>query len=162
MSAKDHLIVSIEELRARFVVRPQDGRLLSTGLMRTSAGTEVGGKNYQGYWVVSVHGRPVMAHRVVWALTFGEWPKHQIDHINGDKSDNRICNLRDVSPKTNAENRRIRNKHGLQGVRNRGGKWMTQIVVNGKQTYIGTFPSAMDAHLAYMEAKRRTHSGCAF
>lgn len=162
MAAKDHLTVSIEELRARFVVRQQDGCLLSTGMTRNNAGKEVGGRNYQGYRVVNVGGRPLMAHRVVWALTYGEWPKHQIDHINGDKTDNRICNLRDVPPKANAENRRIKNKHGLQGVRNRNGKWMTQIVINGKPTYLGTFPSAMDAHLAYMAAKRRVHPGCAF
>jgi hypothetical protein len=57
-----------------------------------------------GYMRGSVNGRKVLAHRVIWAMHHGEWPRGQIDHINGDRSDNRIENLREVDAAGNARN----------------------------------------------------------
>src|SRR5690606_29052356 len=66
-------------------------------------GREAGGKQGGGYLRFSVDGKHYLAHRLAWLYVHGKWPSDQIDHINGDRSDNRIDNLRDV---THAENRR--------------------------------------------------------
>ena len=77
-----------------------------------------------GYRVGAINGKSVRAHRAVWALMHGYWPK-QIDHINGDRSDNRPSNLRDVSAHENLKNKRLdhRNRSGVSGVRMIRGKF---------------------------------------
>src|SRR3546814_1788886 len=63
-----------------------------------------------GHLCGHVKGIPLLAHRVAWAIHYGEWPNGQIDHINGDPSDNRIANLRDVSALENARNAKLDRK----------------------------------------------------
>lgn len=118
-----------------------------------------------GYYYVSLYGVRFLAHRLAWLLHYGEWPKYQIDHINHDKLDNRISNLRDVPPRVNNENRKkaqSQNKVGLRGVsrNSHGNKWRARITVRGKEIIIGSFESAEKAHQAYLEAKRKLHQGC--
>ena len=67
-------------------------------------GQTVGGED-RGYIRFQHRGRLWMAHRVAWALYCGEWPKHTIDHINRDGTDNRIENLRDVPQQVNNNNK---------------------------------------------------------
>lgn len=88
----------------------------------------------------------IQAHRVAFALAHGHWPTGDIDHIDGNRSNNRISNLRDVSRSTNCRNsaRRKDNKSGVTGV-----MWNTQyqkwaVYINGKR-YIGRFHSFDDA-----------------
>lgn len=92
----------------------------------------------QGH-IMSSHCR---AHRVIWAIVYGEWPKH-IDHINGIKDDNRIENLRSVSHAENCRNqkRASNNTSGVCGVYwcKRYGKWRVQIGANGKCKHLGYF-----------------------
>ena len=95
-----------------------------------------------GYLTGGIMGKTYYAHRVIWELVFGEDPD-QIDHINGDKTDNRLCNLRSV---TNAENQKNaslskNNTSGVCGVyrHSRLPKWIANIVVNGKTKYLGSF-----------------------
>ena len=94
----------------------------------------------------------------------GEWPADEVDHINGDSTDNRLCNLRSVSREVNQENirRAKRNsKTGLLGVMHtRGGKYRSAIRVRGVFHHLGHFDTAEQAHAAYVEAKRRLHEGC--
>ena len=95
----------------------------------------------------------------------GRWPQKSIDHINGDGSDNRWANLRDVDQKTNAQNLReahADNKAGLLGVHKgrKYARWKAAIYVDGKTKKLGLFESAEAAHAAYVEAKRLLHAGC--
>ena len=99
-----------------------------------------------------------------WLYTHGVMPQDQIDHLNGDKRDNRIANLRDVSQFTNQQNQtrpRTDNISGYRGVSwERGNKrWRAQIRANGRLQYLGYFDCAKEAHAAYLAAKLRFHPG---
>lgn len=97
----------------------------------------------KGYLFGSIFGAKYRAHRVIWALETGNWPVEQIDHINGARDDNRIVNLREVSNAENGRNRRRpdANTSGVVGVYwNRArGKWLTRIIIDGRQHYLGLF-----------------------
>jgi hypothetical protein len=102
-----------------------------------------------GYLVGVIQGSPFYAHRVAWAIHYGAWPKREIDHINGDRSDNRIKNLRDVSRSLNGKNVKMytRNTSGHTGVSwdQVNKKWRVQIVIDGKDRCLGRFESVEDA-----------------
>ena len=75
-------------------------------------------KNKNGYHQGAIFGRQISAHTVVWAWVHGDWPEHEIDHINGKRHDNRIENLRDVTHAVNTRNASLprKNKFGVSGV----------------------------------------------
>ena len=100
-------------------------------------------------------------HRVAWFLTYGVWPKHMLDHINGDKKDNRIVNLREATDKQNLANRKkALDRSGkptsscYKGVVwQRGRKiWLAQIYIDGKRKHLGHFKNEEDAAKAYNKA----------
>jgi hypothetical protein len=105
-----------------------------------------------------------MAHRVVWEVVHGDISEGmQIDHRNGDRSDNSIENLRLVTPEENVQNQRRpkrQNKVGYLGVSQLRGKYRATIVVAGKQIYLGAFDSPEEAQEAYIRAKRNLHPAC--
>jgi hypothetical protein len=102
-----------------------------------------------GYLCVCVCGIQLYAHRLAWFLTHGSWPTQTIDHINRDKTDNRLQNLRDVSYADNNVNMGMRshNTSGLEGVswHAKARKWMAQIKRSGRYYYLGLFESTEDA-----------------
>lgn len=110
-----------------------------------------------GYRVGRIAKRNYFAHRVVWAIHHGKWPDNQIDHINGDRGDNRPANLRDVSNAENHRNVRQRqnNSTGITGVywHRQIFKWVANIAVDGKTRYLGVFASKNEAAEAYETAK---------
>lgn len=128
------------------------------------AGDLAGHKTTHGYVVVGIGRSNFMAHRLAWKLTHSVDPFGNIDHINGDRSDNRIQNLRDVSPAINAQNQKsatARNVAGFLGVSLRkDGRYSARITVNRKTKTIGYFKNPTDAYAAYIQAKRATHQGC--
>lgn len=100
----------------------------------------------------------LLAHRVCWAVFFGEWPKEEIDHINRDRADNRIVNLREASRSKNAFNRQFQaNKTGYAGVQKQRNRFSAKIRINNKKAHLGTFASAEEAHEAYIDAARKMH-----
>lgn len=100
-----------------------------------------------------------MAHRLAWLIVTGCWPTHEIDHINGSKADNRLCNLRAATPEQNKRNTHHRNNTGLIGASysSVNGKFRAQIRVGGKRKFLGWFTNAEDAHTAYVDAARKYH-----
>ncbi|WP_424624454.1 HNH endonuclease [Achromobacter marplatensis] len=130
------------------------------------AGTTAGARGANGYLYINFDGRKHLAHRVAWLVTYGRLPTLELDHMDGDRANNRIANLRDVSASENNENRRraqTTNKTtGLIGAsRHSNGKgYVAQIIVKGVHKYLGYFQTAQEAHEAYVAAKRRFHRGC--
>ncbi|WPZ05488.1 HNH endonuclease signature motif containing protein [Pelagerythrobacter marinus] len=117
----------------------------------------------EGYHVGAINFRTMRAHRVIWAIVYGAWPVGEIDHINGIRSDNRLCNLRVVSPSANRKNmkRRKDNPSGATGVYwwPTSRKWRVQIKSCGERRHIGmfdTFEEAVAARKA-AEAKHGFH-----
>jgi hypothetical protein len=132
---------------------------------RWKAGAEAGCPNRDGYIVLRVNGHLQYAHRLAWLYMHGSWPQLHIDHINGDKSDNRIANLRDVPRCVNLQNMRratMASQSGLLGahVRADRGSYSARIYVNGRTRFLGDFKTPEEAHAAYLAAKRERHAGC--
>lgn len=122
-------------------------------------GAAAGTPHAKGYISIGIGRNHFLAHRLAWALHFNEWPSKQIDHINGDKADNRIANLRLA---TNAENHANRGAQrnstsGVKGVYwfKPQRKWKAQIQVNGKAIVIGYFVEKSDAIAARLEAEKK-------
>ena len=127
------------------------------------AGKIAGGLIPDGYIAVALtylgEQRKYRAHRIAFAMTYGRWPRHEIDHKNGVRSDNRITNLREATDLQNAQNagKRVDNISGHAGVSRNGKRWCARIRVNTKLTYLGRFASAEDAARAYRAAKAQLH-----
>lgn len=115
--------------------------------------------NRQGYKCGAVNDTQYKAHRIAWSIHFGSTPKDQIDHIDGDRINNRISNLREVTNRQNSMSsaRGKNNTTGYTGVSldKRRGKYRSYIKVNGRQIVLGYYDCPEAAHLAYIEAKRK-------
>ena len=116
-----------------------------------------------GYITIGIKGKIYKAHRLAWLYTHGVWPDGLIDHINGNKADNRIFNLRNVLADGNSQNVRKpnrRNKSGFMGVISFQNKWRASMSVNGKSKWLGDYSTPEEAHQIYLEAKRKYHAAC--
>jgi len=124
-----------------------------------------GSPDRHGYLQTRIGGRIYFNHRLVWLYVHGSWPQNVIDHINGNPTDNRIENLRDVTRKTNQENQRkaaASNKTtGLLGasLHSKTGKYVAAIQTDRKTRYLGLHETPEQAHATYLKAKHRLHQG---
>jgi hypothetical protein len=127
------------------------------GRQGVKAGDVVGSPDDKGYLVFCADYRRLKTHRVAWLMTYGAWPAGEIDHIDGNPSNNQIANLRDVSASENNRNRSIcsRNKSGLVGVRwmQTKGKWSAYIKAGDTKKDFGYFDSLIDAAAARKSAE---------
>lgn len=143
----------IEALRALVSCDPETGVITR----RSTGQVAFASTHSRGYRHGTVAGQRLLAHRVVWALTNGKWPS-TIDHINGDKSDNRLVNLRSVTQQENCKNskRPKNNTSGAVGVcwDSQHNKWRSSITVNRKTRYIGLFSDIAEAVAARERASR--------
>jgi hypothetical protein len=155
-----------ETLRGLLDYEPETGvfRWQVTRGRLAKAGAVAGTVNSRGYIRIMVNGTTFMAHRLAWLHTYGAWPKQQIDHINGDRANNRIANLRDVSQSTNQQNQlraQKNNTSGFLGVswHKANKRWGAKIWANGQRLFLGLFDTADEAHAAYLAAKLQLHPG---
>jgi hypothetical protein len=120
------------------------------------AGT-VAGTLCHGYIRVTVDYRFRKAHRLAWLYVYGAWPANQIDHINNDRADNRITNLREATNQENNRNVGLRktNSTGITGVswHKRLQKYQAHIMVDKKSIYLGLFPTLEAAAAARAAAE---------
>jgi len=153
--------------RVRDVSFFTDGKMSALGAMniwnaRFSGKPALSYKGLNGYFKGAVLGRWYLAHRVAWAIYSGSWPKNEIDHINGDRLDNRIANLRSVTSQENSKNTAIgsNNKSGIVGVYWEKDRflWVAIIHHSGKRKFIGHFKSKDEA----IEARAKANAECGY
>ena len=130
---------------------PETGRFFWTRFRGGSAkaGARAGSLDSSGYFQIQISKKMHLSHRLAWFFTHGEFPKGMLDHINGDRQDNRICNLREVTASENAINRAARScsELGYKGVSadKRTGRFRAYLGVGGKMKTIGVFATVEDA-----------------
>lgn len=152
-------ILTQERLKELFSYDPGSGdftRIMVTN--RWKKGSKAGGLGGRGYISIEISGKTYKAHRLAWLYMTGNWPD-EIDHINHNKADNRIINLRSATRSENCKNRTINknNKCGVMGVdwRESANKWRSRINVNGKDVFLGYFDKMSDAVIARKEAEKK-------
>ena len=157
------------EVRASHVVPTQSrSRELfdyddETGLFHTKNGEEVTRPTQDGYKTIWIDSKSYLQHRMAWLYVYGDFPDGIIDHIDGNKSNNKITNLRVGTQALNAQNRKkaqSNNKIGLMGVFKHQDKWRTRIQTRGLMTELGCFDTPEEAHAVYIKAKRELHEFC--
>jgi hypothetical protein len=125
------------------------------------AGRETGSLDREGYTQTEVCGKYYRVHRLIWLYVYGSWPNGQIDHIDGDRANNRLANLREATPSHNRQNLSAvtTKESGLVGVTrmSRGDRWQARIGIDGIYHYLGSFECPDEAHAAYLKAKARLH-----
>lgn len=162
---------SIEFLRECFSYNPETGVIIWLPRPRIHFATErvfktwhsrfcgklAGGVNSKGYIEIGMQGRLMKAHRIAWALSYGEYPSGDIDHINGVRDDNRLVNLRDVTRRGNCRNsaRHKNNNSGISGVHwhARDNRWVAAINFAGMQRHLGYYKFLIDAAAARKSAE---------
>lgn len=155
-----------ERLRDLLHYDPEVGDFMWRASRRGVRPGKTGNVRPDGYIRIGIDGVNYLAHRLAWLYMTGLWPTIDVDHRDGNPSNNRFDNLRDVTQKTNIENFRTATKRnsssGLLGVsfHARDNLWRARIRADGKDMVIGYFQTPEAAHAAYLEVKRRKHAGC--
>src|SRR5574343_641023 len=121
-------------------------------------GSDAGSVSTWGYLRIPLNKTAYSAHRLIWLMEYGRWPSGQIDHVDGNKLNNSISNLRDVSASANqlAKTKPPRNNtSGYVGVTRHRGRYQAVLKVNDKQQFLGAFATAEEAGAAYRSAKEK-------
>lgn len=155
--------------RARELVRyePETGEFYYTKRMSNFCRKDgrAGTTGQRGVRIIRLEGKTYLAHRVAVLLMTGQWPVHEVDHIDGNPGNNRWENLRDIPHKNNVYNMRHTPSHkkysALMGAQwcQQGKLWKSSICIDGKVVRLGVFESAEAASAAYLKAKRALHPG---
>lgn len=171
MSTESKRYLDVGLVRTRFNYDPETGSVtysgrerahLSPSMRSRKTGRTVGWPDTNGHLNVKINTKDYLLHRVIWLHQFGEWPDGIIDHINGNKKDNRMSNLRLVDHSANCQN--IKNPYacntsGHLGV-TRGykeGLWAVNIRVNRIAIYLGSSSDKDVAASVYLNAKILVH-----
>jgi hypothetical protein len=118
-----------------------------------------------GYVLLGINRRLYRAHRLAWLYVYGRWPEGELDHVNTDKMDNRIGNLR-IATRSQSMGNVGTPKHNTSGLKGaywdkRAGRWLAQIKHQKRQHHLGYFDTAQEAHAAYAKAALRLHGAFA-
>lgn len=134
---------------------------LKTTSSKAMKGSNPGTATSNGYLKFSVDGRSYFSHRLAWLYVYGKFPVGILDHINSDRKDNRIANLRQVTLSQNGCNRLLQstNRSGIKGVswEERAGQWKAVIMLDGKQKRLGYFKNKSEAATAIAKARLELH-----
>lgn len=144
-------------IRSTFVYEHNTGKLYrktkTKGLKECNAVSH-------GYYTTSINCKFEYVHRICWFLYYGAWPENDIDHINGEKTDNRIKNLRDVTRSENLRNGKVHRTGRLVGAHTVEGAsrmpWRSSVWDGKKLINLGRFDTEQEAHDAYMNSSNIT------
>ncbi len=121
----------------------------------------VAGTTFEGYIIIKINNKQYRAHRLAWLYVYGKFPSNLIDHINGIRNDNRLCNLRECTNQQNLFNRKneSNNTSGFKGVYWETARqiWKVCIVVNNKHIYLGRFKEKQEAINSYLTSAKKYH-----
>ena len=153
-------VMRLETMREYLDYDPQTGIFTWKKNLKgpVKKGMKAGAKHSRGYISIGFNGESYLAHRLAWAFAHNDISQDmQIDHINGNRQDNRISNLRLASHEDNCRNSKPRkhNKSGIKGVRKENSRWAARIRVNKKEIWLGTFNTADEASQAYQDAAQK-------
>ena len=161
------MLITQEDLKSILSYEVDTGRFLwlVKRCPSTYIGKQAGNTDVKGYVRIQLSGRNYLAHRLAWLYVYGKFADGDIDHIDGNPSNNTINNLRIATRSQNMQNQRNAQrgtKAGLLGVswHARTNEWRSFINIDGKRKQIGTFKTPEDAHFAYVKEKRRLHEFC--
>lgn len=160
--------LSPEEIRGLFDLNVETGELRwKAGTARGRHSNPVAGSvNRLGYRQIKIGKKSYLAHRIVWAIVHGVWPRKHVDHIDGSKDHNAVTNLRLVTASQNMQNLAVTGRRSVSGLvgasyvpgtSRRRECWEARIKVNGVSQHIGRFKSPEAAHAAYISAKAQLH-----
>jgi hypothetical protein len=147
--------LSQADLMAQYCYDPDSGKFSHRVRKnnRTKAGDPAGHLEHSGYFSIGIGNEIFQAHRLAWLYVFGEFPRGYIDHINGDRGDNRLMNLRVASRSQNGMNQRVHrdNRTGFKGVSKKRNKYCAQIKCDGRMKHIGIYSTPEEASAAYQQ-----------
>lgn len=152
-----------EYARSQLAYDPETGALtwkVWQGGGAPKVGAPAGCRSTQtGYLLVRLKSRLCVAHRVIWLMQTGEWPKAYVDHRDTDRTNNRWANLREASKRQNGWNRGKprTNTSGYKGVYLNRGRWHAQITIDGRVTFLGNYDTPAEGHAAYAAASAKHH-----
>ena len=153
-------------VRNKFDYDEKTGLLIwKNSYFKSMNGTRAGSlKKSDGYRRISINGKDYREHRIIWLWKYGYLPENDIDHINRIRNDNRISNIREITPSCNAKNAKIssRNKTGITGVPEWNGKYKPFIINNkGKEIYLGTFNTLLNgSKTRYLAEVKYNYENC--
>jgi hypothetical protein len=162
MESSYKALPSIQQLSELFSWDIEKGQLIWLVTRGSSIkGTRAGTISNCGYFITSIKGQRYLIHRIIWMLGSGSDPRGlQVDHINGNRLDNRFCNLRAAERLDNNKNVKAHddNKSGHLGItEHKPGIWRARIMKNGKNMHLGLFPSIEQAVEARRKAELEYH-----
>lgn len=138
-----------------------------TGLFRwavsrgrlAKAGSVAGGPRVDGYWGIKLSGFTYLAHRLAWFYVYGVWPEEELDHIDRNRANNRIENLRHATRADNCRNKPVSrsSKTGVKGVWPHKNRFRAEIHFDGKQRDLGVYDTVDEARAVYEAAARKIH-----
>jgi hypothetical protein len=155
-------VITLERVRELVSYDPETGDFLRlVRVANQKAGVKAGAVNKLGYVSIRLDNGTYLGHRLAWFISYGNWPAQQIDHINRNRADNRLVNLREVSSSENKQNcgARSNNKIGIKGVHQcrTTGRWIAQIASECRYYYLGRFDTPELASEAYRSAAAKLH-----
>ncbi len=153
--------ILIKELNSFCKYNPETGELIS--IKRRPYTHEIVGQSLgtlnNGYLMIYIKGIHYYNHRLAWLLNYKVWPTNEIDHIDGNRANNKLSNLRDVTVNINQQNTKLnkRNKSGVTGViwNWEASKWKARIGINNKDIHLGFYEDFLDAVDARLVAEKK-------
>lgn len=160
--------LTAEQVRRLLDLNVETGELRWTAAASMGRLTQrvAGSSHSSGYRQIKIGKRSYLAHRLVWLIAHGEWPSGQVDHIDGCRTNNALCNLRVVTAAQNKQNIAVTERKTASGLAGavyvpggtrRRDRWESRIKLDGVSHHLGHFATPEEAHAAYMRAKAQVH-----